>query len=246
METALNEKPLDRWSDEERVRAVKKIFGTITPHYDLLNRIMSARRDVSWRHFVATRIPPEVRSVLDVATGTGDLAIEIARSRSRARVFGLDFVEQMMRPAQTKTARENLSGRISYVAGDAMDLPFGTGEFDAATVAFGIRNMPDRLRALSEMARVVKPRGKIVCLEMTFPRNLGLRRFFKWYLNRVIPMVGGMISGNRSAYRYLPDSIQDFLHPDDLSHLFQEAGLASVKVFPLTLGLTYLHEGVVP
>jgi demethylmenaquinone methyltransferase/2-methoxy-6-polyprenyl-1,4-benzoquinol methylase len=126
-----------------------------------------------------------------------------------------------------------------------MALPFDDNEFDCATVAFGIRNMPDRLKALNEMARVVKPGGKIICLEMTFPRNMGLRRFFKWYLNNVVPLLGGIISRNPGAYRYLPDSIQDFLHPDDLSKLFRQAGLISLSEYPLTFGLTYLHEGIV-
>jgi demethylmenaquinone methyltransferase/2-methoxy-6-polyprenyl-1,4-benzoquinol methylase len=242
MEPALEKKPLKQWTEQERIHAVKRIFNTISPHYDLLNRIMSARRDVSWRRFVVKRLPEDAKTVLDVATGTGDLAIEIAASRNR-QVFGADFVESMMRLAIEKTNARDLSGRISYTAADALHLPFPDNTFDAATVAFGIRNMPDRLAAIKEMKRVVRPQGKILVLEMTFPRNLRLRRFFTWYLNNVIPFVGGLISGNKSAYTYLPDSIQDFLHPDDLTDLFDKAGLKSVKAFPLTFGLTYLHEG---
>jgi demethylmenaquinone methyltransferase/2-methoxy-6-polyprenyl-1,4-benzoquinol methylase len=245
MEPTVTKKPLHQWSDTERIVAVKQIFNTITPHYDLLNRIMSGRRDVAWRRFAVTRVPADAERVIDVATGTGDLAMDIAGQRDKAQVFGVDFVEKMMRQAQTKTSSANLSHRITYVAGDAMSLPFDDNEFDAATVAFGIRNMPDRLGALKEMVRVVKPGGKIICLEMTFPRNLGLRRFFTWYLNNVIPFLGGLISRNPRAYTYLPDSIQDFLHPEDLSDLFQKAHLKSVSAFPLTLGLTYLHEGFV-
>lgn len=243
MEPAVDNKPLNQWSDTERVAAVKKIFNTITPQYDLLNRIMSGRRDVAWRRLAVERVPADASRVIDVATGTGDLAIAIARKRSGIRVFGVDFVEKMMRPALAKTAAAGLDRRITYAAGDAMALPFDDNAFDCATVAFGIRNMPDRARALREMTRVVRPGGTIICLEMTFPRNLGLRRFFTWYLNTVIPILGGVISRNRSAYRYLPDSIQDFLHPDDLSELFRGAGLHSVSATPLTFGLTYLHEG---
>lgn len=245
MEPTLSKKPLGQWSDTERVAAVKQIFNTITPHYDLLNRVMSGRRDVSWRRFAVTRIPVAAKRLLDVATGSGDLAMDIARHRSGIHVTGVDFVEKMIRLAQAKTATARLTQNISYVAGDAMALPFDDNEFDCATVAFGIRNMPDRLKALNEMARVVKPGGKIVCLEMTFPRNLGLRRFFKWYLNNAVPVIGGIISGNPGAYKYLPDSIQDFLHPDDLSKLFQQAGLTSLSEYPLTFGLTYVHEGLV-
>lgn len=245
MEPTVTKKPLEEWSDTERVVAVKQIFNTIPPHYDLLNRIMSGRRDVAWRRFAVTRVPADAGRVIDVATGTGDLAMDIAGQRDNVQVVGVDFVEKMMRQAQTKTSRAGLNQRIRYVAGDAMSLPFDDNEFDAATVAFGIRNMPDRLRALKEMVRVVKPGGKIICLEMTFPRNLGLRRFFKWYLDIVIPVLGSLISRNPRAYKYLPDSIQNFLHPDDLSDLFQKANLNSVSAFPLTFGLTYLHEGFV-
>jgi demethylmenaquinone methyltransferase / 2-methoxy-6-polyprenyl-1,4-benzoquinol methylase len=245
MEPALNNKPLSQWTDQERITAVKGIFSAISPRYDLLNRVMSGRQDLKWRKFAVSRIPREARTVLDVATGTGDLAIDIASTGER-EVVGADFVENMMRFAVEKTEERNLSSKIRYAAADALYLPFPDNTFDAATMAFGIRNMPDRLSALKEMVRVVKPGGKVLVLEMTFPRNLRLRRFFTWYLNNVIPLIGGLISGNSKAYRYLPDSIQDFLHPDDLAALFEKAGLQSVRAFPLTLGLTYLHEGSVP
>lgn len=246
MEPTLKNKPLKSWSPDERITAVKTIFNTITPHYDLLNRIMSGRRDVAWRRFAAKRLPTDAARVLDVATGTGDLAIEIAGQRPQTEVFGADFVEKMMRVAQEKTAQKKFLHRIHYVAADATRLPFEDNEFDSATIAFGLRNIPDRLAAIREISRVVKPSGKLIVLEMTFPENLRLRRFFTWYLNRMIPLLGGVISGNPKAYRYLPDSIQDFLSPAELSKLFAVAGLHSVKTFPLTFGLTYLHEGVIP
>ena len=245
MEPAVENKPLTQWSETERISAVKRIFNTITPQYDLLNRIMSGRRDVAWRRFAVSRIPADAGRVIDVATGTGDVAMEIANQRPDARVWGVDFVERMMRLAQIKTSEAGLTERIRYAAGDAMALPFPDNTFDCATVAFGIRNMPDRARALREMSRVVRPGGKIICLEMTFPRNLGFRRFFTWYLNTIIPLLGGLISRDRKAYRYLPDSIQDFLHPDDLLDLFRGAGLNAVSATPLTFGLTYVHEGLV-
>ncbi len=244
MEPAINDKPLKEWTDKERITAVKGIFNAISPRYDLLNRIMSGRQDVRWRRFAVSRLPGNATTALDVATGTGDLAIDVAAGE-RIEVVGVDFVEKMMRFAVEKTEARKLKGRITYAAADALNLPFPDNSFDVATMAFGIRNMPDRLSALEEMARVVKPGGKILVLEMTFPRNLRLRRFFTWYLSNVIPVVGGIISGNRSAYKYLPDSIKDFLHPDDLVILFEKAGLKSIKAFPLTFGLTYLHEGYV-
>lgn len=246
MEPTIRNKPLKSWSPDERISAVKNIFNTITPHYDLLNRIMSARRDVYWRRFAVKRLPDWAQRVLDVATGTGDLAIEIASQRPKTQVVGADFVEKMMRLAQIKTSEKGLLERIHYVAGDATKLPFADDEFDSATIAFGLRNIPDRLAAIREIARVVKPSGKMIVLEMTFPANLKLRSFFTWYLNKMIPLLGGVISGNPRAYRYLPDSIQDFLSPAELSELFEQAGMKSVRTFPLTLGLTYVHEGEVP
>ncbi len=246
MEPVIKNKPLKAWSPDERISAVKNIFNTITPHYDLLNRIMSARRDVYWRKFAVNRLPVEVKRVLDVATGTGDMAMEIASQRSWAEVVGADFVEKMMRVAEVKTAEKGLAKRINFVAGDATRLPFGDNQFDGATIAFGLRNIPDRLAAIKEIARVIKPEGKLIVLEMTFPENLKLRRFFSWYLNRMIPILGGVISGNPKAYRYLPDSIQDFLSPAQLTSLFEQVGLHSVKTFPLTFGLTYVHEGKIP
>jgi demethylmenaquinone methyltransferase/2-methoxy-6-polyprenyl-1,4-benzoquinol methylase len=246
MEKNVSQKPLKDWTKEERISAVKTIFNTITPNYDLLNRIMSARQDVRWRKLAVRRIPQDVELVLDVATGTGDLAIAMAESRPGASIIGLDFVEKMMRIAQEKTGKHQLINRISYTAGDALHLPFMDAQFDVVTAAFGLRNMPDRMTPISEMRRVLKPGGKLLILEMTFPKNLKLRKFFAWYLNHMIPIIGGAISGDWKAYRYLPDSIQDFLDPEELTKLFEKAGLTKVKTYPMTLGLTYLHEGIAP
>jgi len=242
----MNEKPMKDWSDKEKVDAVREIFSKITPDYDRMNRIMSARRDVAWRRFLVRRIPRDAQQVLDVATGTGDVALMIARRRPEMRVTGLDFVQEMLDLAIAKTDRANLGDKIEYINGDAMSMPFNDSAFDASTIAFGMRNIPDRLGAIREMARVVKPGGKVLILEMTFPRNLKMRKFFHWYLNRVIPMLGRFIAGNHSAYSYLSDSIQNFIHPDQLTDLFEQAGLLEIKEHPLTMGITYLHEGIVP
>ena len=167
----MNSEPLKNWTPDERISAVKNIFNTITPHYDLLNRIMSGRRDVAWRKFAVERLPSDARKVLDVATGTGDLAIAIAESKFDIEVVGVDFVEKMMRLAQSKTEAKKLTGKIEYSAADATSLPFNSNEFDSATIAFGLRNIPDRLAALKEMGRVVKKGGKVITLEMTFPKK---------------------------------------------------------------------------
>lgn len=228
------------------VSAVKDIFSRITPWYDLMNRLMSARRDVAWRRHLVRRIPRDAALVLDVATGTGDVALEIVRQRHGARVVGVDFVPRMIEFARVKSARSAKGRRVFFALGDALRLPFADGQFDAAAIAFGLRNIIDRKAALKEMLRAVKPGGKIFILEMTFPRNLGLRRFFDLYLNRVIPILGRFIARNAPAYRYLPDSIQNFLHPDALKEMMLEAGCCEVTAIPLTFGITCLHEGTKP
>ena len=238
-------KPLTQWTDEERIRRVKNIFNRITPHYDLMNHLLSAGRDIAWRRFAVKRIHQNAEKVLDVATGTGDLAIETARLRSGVEVYGVDFALKMVEAARVKTDKRGLSNRIFYTAGDAMALPFGDDSFDASAAAFGLRNMPDKLKILEEMSRVVKPGGKVLILEMTFSENVKLRWFFKWYFKHIMPRLGGIVARNRGAYQYLPDSIQDFPGPDELSGLFERAGLGEIRAFPLNFDLTYLHEGVV-
>jgi len=242
----MKEHPIRNWTPEERIRAVKTMFSQISPRYDLLNHLLSGWQDVRWRKITARRIPPEAGMVLDVATGTGDMAMTIARKRPAALVVGVDFVPEMMAVGREKTSRAGLGSRIEYTAGDAMQLQFENNRFDAVTAAFGLRNMPDRIEALKEMARVVRPGGRVLILEMTLPRNMKLYRFFHWYLRTVIPTVGGIISGNRRAYQYLPDSIEDFIKPEQLTDYMDRAGLTNIRAWSLTFGITYLHEGTVP
>jgi len=232
-------------NEKEIKNRVRKMFGAISPRYDLLNRIMSMRRDVYWRREIVKHLPVDSRTVLDIATGTGDLAIEIARRSPEISVYGIDFVPEMLNIARQKTKNLDYKRRIEYLLNDAMHLSFADDSFDAVTIAFGIRNIPDRLGAIKEMVRVVRPGGKILVLEMTYPGSTGMRRFFKLYLNRIMPWIGGLISCNFKAYRYLPDSILGFLHPDELSSLMTKAGMEHVCAYPLTFGITYIHEGIV-
>jgi len=243
MTSTLKDTHLSNWTTDEKISAVKSIFSSITPNYDRMNHILSARQDIRWRKFMVNRLPKDAEKVLDVATGTGDVAIDIKKRRPEVNVTGVDFVREMMNTAKVKTSGRKL--KIDYVGSDAMCLPFKENTFDAATIAFGLRNIPDRLGAIKEMARVVKPGGKVLTLEMTFPKNLKMRSFFNWYLNNIIPGLGAIIARDPKAYRYLVDSIQDFIHPDVLTSIFNDAGLKSVREFPLTLGITYLHEGIV-
>jgi demethylmenaquinone methyltransferase/2-methoxy-6-polyprenyl-1,4-benzoquinol methylase len=220
------------------------MFDRITPHYDLLNRVLSAWQDVYWRRRTARLLPDSCVRVLDSATGSGDLAIEIARRFPDAHVIGLDFVYRMLELAKKKTLKENIKNQIHYISGDANYLPFEDHTFDAVTIAFGLRNIQDRLAAVKEMKRVVRPDGKVLVLEMTFPKNIGMRWFFNFYLNFVIPILGRFITKG-GAYRYLSDSIQDFLSPEEMNALFSEAGLTNIQAHRLTGGICYIHEGTV-
>jgi len=231
------------FSETQQIKQVKQIFNTVTSKYDLMNHILSAGQDILWRKFAARKLPHDAKHILDIATGTGDMLFEICKLHPNASVTGLDFVPKMMELAVSKASSREIT--LNLLAGDAMDLPFPDDTFDATTIAFGLRNIPDRKGAIEEMARVVKQGGKVTTLEMTFPKNLKMRKFFTWYLNNIIPPMGKLIAGNQDAYRYLKDSIQGFLHPDQLSKLFYEAGLIEVKSHPLSLGITYFHEGTV-
>ncbi len=225
---------------------IRSMFDQIVPSYDLLNHVMSLYQDVYWRNWTIQRINRDSKRILDIATGTGDLGFEALKQLPGSHVTGMDFSREMLYQAKRKIVKKNVVDRFSLVNGDALKIPFPDNTFDAAMIAFGIRNVVDKPAGLKEMARVVKPGGKVLTLEMTFPKTIVLRKFFSWYLNNAIPFVGGIISGKRSAYQYLPDTIQSFLTPDQLLSLFKNAGLVNRRAWRMTFGITYLHEGIVP
>lgn len=223
---------------------VQAMFDRIVPRYDLMNRLMTAGRDVAWRRLAVRealrgRKLAAVR-ILDVATGTGDLALAL-RSAGAADVVGLDFSAPMLVEAARKEAEAVGHRHISWVEGDAMSLPFSDETFDAVTVAFGLRNMPSYPAALGEMSRVLRPAGTLVCLETTPLRAPVLRTMFDWYFTRVVPIVGGMLSGDADAYRYLPASAAAFPDADALGHLMLEAGFSNVRYLRRGLGTVALH-----
>jgi len=246
MDTNLPEKypRVQEISDAQRIRIVREIFSTVTGKYDFLNRLLSLRRDVAWRRFAAKKMRFfQTYRYLDVACGTGDLSIAAAEMHPRISVTGLDFVPEMVAAAKDKIRQRNLGDRIQIVEGDALHLPFEDNRFDVAGIAFGIRNIPDRARALSEMLRVVVPGGQVMILEMTFVRN----RFVKWiyyvYLNFLLPAFAKIFSKNPAAYTYLADSIMNFPSPGEFAKNLEEAGMVQVEKHSLTFGITWLHVG---
>jgi demethylmenaquinone methyltransferase/2-methoxy-6-polyprenyl-1,4-benzoquinol methylase len=229
---------------DEHVGMVREIFATVTGRYDFLNRLLSLRRDIAWRRFAIRKMRFfKTFRLLDVATGTADLAIEAANGHPGIHVTGIDFVKEMLAVGRKKIASRDLSDRIRLVQADAMTLPFQDGSFDAAGIAFGIRNIPDRFQALSEMRRVIVPGGRIFVLEMNFPRNRFWQGFFDLYLNRLLPGVARLFSRNAAAYHYLADSILHFPSPQTFMKTIEEADFRDVKRYPLTFGITSLYVG---
>jgi demethylmenaquinone methyltransferase/2-methoxy-6-polyprenyl-1,4-benzoquinol methylase len=222
----------------ERVRAM---FDRISPSYDRMNRLMSAGRDGRWRTLgvQASGVQPGDRA-LDVCCGTGDFAIELRRAIGPAgRVVGLDFSPEMLAVARRKCAA------VEWVQGDALALPFGDGEFAAACVGFGVRNLSDAERGFAEMARVVRPGGRVVCLEMSTP-PAPIRPFSQVWTDRGVPVLGRFVSGDADAYRYLPASVHRFPPAAELAAIMERAGLVDVSFRRLMLGVVALHAGTVP
>lgn len=223
---------------------VERMFSAIAPRYDFLNHFLSAGRDRYWRREAirATALPPKGR-LLDICTGTADMALEAARRFPEAHIVGVDFSRPMISLGLAKVERANLASRISLQVGPAEALPFPDESFDAATVAFGLRNVPDRLRGLREMHRVLRPAGRAVVLEFTTPPSPMFRRVYLWYFHRVLPWVGRLVSGHPSAYSYLPASVSDFPSPEGLAGWMREAGFREVSYHLLTGGIVAIHAG---
>jgi demethylmenaquinone methyltransferase/2-methoxy-6-polyprenyl-1,4-benzoquinol methylase len=231
----------------EHIGMVKEIFGTITERYDFLNHFLSLGLDFFWRRFAVRHMRFfQTQRLLDVACGTGDLAMDAASRYPLIKAVGLDFVKEMMDKAQPKLAKAGLAGRIRLVLGDATCLPFADDSFDVVSIGFGIRNIPDRLRALQEMTRVTAPGGRVLVLEFTVPSNRILRVLHIFYLEQILPRLAKSFTANAHAYIYLADSIKNFPPPDQFAALMAEAGLIEVQKYPLTLGITYLFSGTKP
>ncbi len=234
-------------TDIERIEMVKEIFATITRKYDFLNHFLSLRRDIAWRSFSVGKMHFfNTHRMLDVATGTADLAIGVARKYSRTQITGLDFVQEMTDFGRAKIQMNHLSDRIQMLRGDALYLPFSDGCFDVAAIAFGIRNIPNKIGAIKEMVRVVVPGGQVMVLELTLPRNGPFRKLYQVYLNRILPCLARGFSSNPEAYHYLGDSIMNSPAPNAMATLMEKAGLGQVEQYSLTLGITHLHLGVKP
>jgi len=226
-------------AEKDHARRVRDMFARISPRYDLLNHLLSGNIDKRWRLKVVQQLRPILAAdaqILDVACGTGDLSIALFESLG-ARVIGIDFCRPMLELAARKKPG------IFFVEGDALRLPFGDAAFDAVTIAFGLRNLSSVENGLAELRRVLKPNGWAVVLEFSKPVVPGFRSLAAAYCTRLLPRVGGLISGSRSAYEYLPDSMSRFPDQETLSAMMSGAGFADVSFRNLTGGLAALHAG---
>jgi len=222
------------------------MFDGIARRYDLLNRVISLGIDQSWRRqtVAALKLEPGAR-ILDLATGTADLAIMVARREPQARVVGLDPSSGMLEVGREKIARSGLSDRVELVSGDAESLPFEDSSFDGVCIAFGIRNVPDRDRALREMARVTRAGGRIAILELSEPRGGILRPFARFHIHTVVPYLGALLSGQRE-YHYLQRSIAAFPPAEEFTARIAASGLRPIETRALTFGVCHLYVAEAP
>lgn len=220
------------------------MFDRIAPTYDMLNHTLSLNIDRLWRRRVVRLVRGfEPRRILDVATGTGDLAIAMARRIRGAQVLAVDLSEGMLDIARRKVAAAGLDGRVVLDAGDAEHLAVSDGAADVVTVAFGVRNFGDLDAGLREIVRALKPGGRVVILEFSTPRNPMARAFYRFWNHRILPRVGGMISRDRQAYEYLPDSIGEFPAPERFVAMMECAGFRNCRTRSQSCGIAYIYIG---
>lgn len=242
METEFQDPPGPALAPEDKARRVREMFGAIAGRYDLLNRLLSFGIDRRWRaQAVRAALGPRPRRILDVATGTADLALSLKRAAPQAEVIGLDFSEEMLALGRKKVARQGLE--LPLLQGDAQQLPFADASFDAVTVAYGLRNFSDRARGLREMQRVLRPGGRLVVLEFPPPPGGLFGRAFRYYFLRLTPVIAGALSGHRSAYEYLGQSVLEFPAPPELADMMRAAGFCQVRYTLQTFGVSALHLG---
>lgn len=229
---------------ESRIRAM---FGNIAPRYDLLNHVLSLNIDRWWRTRTTRLVPPilDGSPILDVCTGTGDLALAYDRAaKGQLPIVGTDFCLPMLKRARTKAEAKKAGERIRFLEADTQRLPFGDGEFQLVTVAFGLRNVTDTDRGIAEMVRVARPGGRVAILEFSKPRNWFFGGMYRLYFTTILPRVGQLVSRSKDrAYEYLPQSVLEFPDGEALVKKLESHGLTDVRFHPMTFGIATLYVG---
>ncbi len=228
-------------------RSSWQVFDQIAPRYDLLNRLLSLRQDVLWRKAVCRKLPGKKNlQIVDLATGTGDLAITIAKSHPTSSIIGMDLSSEMLVFAEKKIKSLGLKKRITLQKGDAAEPDLPPNTFDAVTIAFGIRNTPDPEAVLRAMKTLLKPGGKALVLEFSTPTSRLFRLIFLAYFRHILPKIGGLISGHSEAYHYLNQSAEKFPYGQAFADWMRNAGFSEVAFRPLSFGIATLYWGTKP
>ncbi len=231
--------------EEPKKEQVAQMFDRIAPRYDMLDHLLSLNIDRRWRRKMARIVETSgAKKILDVATGTADLAIELARRIPGAHITGCDISEEMMQVGRRKAAAKGLHDMISFVRADAEAMAFSDAEFEAVTVAFGVRNFQDIEAGIGEMFRVLKPGGKVFILEFSVPHGKIFAPFYRFYFSRILPRIGGLIARDRSAYSYLPGSVAEFPAPEEFVAMMTAAGFVECRAVEFTHGVAVLYTGI--
>ncbi len=230
---------------EDKKIFVRDKFSSISSNYDLLNSVLSFQIDRYWR-WITTRELKEFQdgAVLDLCAGTLPLSLELTRQARNRQVVSIDFCEDMLRAGMAHLPQDHRRSRIHPICGDGEEIPAAAASFWGVTVAFGVRNLADTRQGLREMYRVLKPKGKLLILEFSRPTNFLVKPVYSFYLNRILPKVAGMVSGDKEAYEYLASSIAEFHEPGVLLEMMRQAGFNTVYSRPLTFGIVTVYIGV--
>lgn len=229
-------------SSDGKKEQVEQMFDTISENYDGLNRVISLGRDIAWRKKVIKRVSDtDPKNILDIATGTGDLAIEFAEKSHAKDIIGLDLSEGMLAVARKKIVRKSYADKIEFIKGDSEALPFDDNTFDAITVSFGIRNFENLEKGLAEIHRVLAPSGIFVILETSVPTNFPFKQGYHLYTKNVLPLIGRLFSKDKVAYKYLSESASVFPHGEALNNILKKIGFKDVKNMPQTFGVATIY-----
>ncbi len=221
-----------------------KLFNDIAGRYDFINSVLSFGLHGKWRKLIRETLPRRNRmKVLDLATGTADVALELVSSPHVSHVDGIDMSQGMIEQGLIKVAKKKYQGKIDLRVGDAQHLPFADSSYDAVTISFGIRNIPDVKACISECYRVLKPGGRLIILEFALPSSKLVRNLHLFYLRNILPKVGKAFSGNDVAYKYLNETIEEFPYGERFTHIIEECGFDTTRYEELTMGIVNLYWG---
>ncbi|UTW63256.1 bifunctional demethylmenaquinone methyltransferase/2-methoxy-6-polyprenyl-1,4-benzoquinol methylase UbiE [bacterium SCSIO 12741] len=230
-------------SDSSKKEQVAEMFDNISANYDLLNHLLSMGIDITWRKKAIKLLKPSApKQLLDIATGTGDFALE-AMSLNPDKITGVDISREMLAVGVEKVKKRGLEGKIELKYGDSENLPFSDNMFDAITVSFGVRNFENLKAGLSEMHRVLKPGGKVAIIEFSKPQAFPIKQIYQFYFKAILPFIGKTISKDSRAYTYLPESVDAFPYGDEFMSILKEVGFRNGQCIPLTFGIASIYLG---